>query len=63
MEKRIKTFLWGMLGFTAVAICTYLMNINDVREIDLYKLATIVVVVASGYIVNGLTKYLNRNER
>lgn len=60
LQKRIKGFIWGMGGFVAVAICAYLANISDIREIDFYKLATIVVVVASGYVVNQITKTLNQ---
>lgn len=60
IKKRVKGFLWGMGGFTIVAACGYLSNINDIREIDPYKLATIVVVVASGYVVNQISKYLNK---
>ncbi len=60
--KRVKTFLWGMGGFTAVAVCAYLVNISDIREIDFYKLATIVVTVAAGYVVNQVTKYLNTSK-
>ena len=59
ISERIKIWLWGMFGFVGVAIAVYLMNINDVREIDFWKLATIVVTVASGYVVNQYTKYLN----
>lgn len=57
--KRIKTFAWGMGGFTVVAVCAYLANISDIREIDFWKLGTIVVTVAAGYVVNQITKYFN----
>jgi len=57
--KRIKSFAWGMSGWTGVAAAAYLANIADVREIDIYKLATIVVVAACGYFVNQVTKILN----
>lgn len=60
MKKRIEGFVWGMGGFTIVALAAYLVNINDVREIDPYKLATIFVVTAAGYIVNAVTKSLNK---
>jgi hypothetical protein len=63
MEKTLKeraiTFAWGMGGFVGVAVCVYLMNIADVREINVFKLLTIVVTVAAGYVVNQGTKYLN----
>jgi len=59
LKKRVKSFIWGMGGFTAVAVCVYLSNIGDVREIDFYKLATIIITVASGYAVNQITKYFN----
>ena len=59
MDKRLKAFLWGMGGWTAVAAAAYLANIGDIREIDVYKLGTIVVVTASGYVVNQVTKILN----
>jgi hypothetical protein len=59
LETRIKSFLWGMGGFVAVAICAYLANIGDIREIDFWKLGTIVITVAAGYVVNGITKTLN----
>jgi hypothetical protein len=60
MDKRIKSFFWGMGGFTTVAVCAYLVNINDIRDIDPYKLSTIFVVSAAGYIVNQVTKTLNK---
>lgn len=60
IEKRVKGFLWGIGGFTAVAVFTYLANIGDIREIDGYKLATIILTVTSGYIVNQITKELNK---
>jgi hypothetical protein len=59
LKKRIKSFMWGMSGFVGVASCTYLANISDIREIDFYKLGTIVVTVAAGYVVNQITKMLN----
>lgn len=58
--NELKAFAWGLGGFTLVAVCAYLVNINDIREIDVYKLATIFVVSASGYIVNRITKRLNK---
>ena len=61
LEKRIKSFFWGMGGFTGVAVCAYLANIGDVREIDFWKIVTIIVTVAAGYVVNGVTKTINRN--
>lgn len=62
LKKRIITFLWGIGGFSAVATCAYLVNISDIREIDLYKLATIFVVAVAGYVVNQATKYINVGE-
>jgi NhaP-type Na+/H+ or K+/H+ antiporter len=59
LKERVITFLWGMGGFVGVAIAVYVMNISDVREIELWKLATIVITVAAGYVVNQGTKYLN----
>jgi len=59
LKKRIKGFAWGMSGFVGVAACAYLANISDIREIDFYKLGTIVVTVAAGYVVNQITKMLN----
>jgi hypothetical protein len=61
-KKRIKGFIWGMSGFTLVAVCTYLMNIADIREIDFWKLGTILVTVSAGYVVNGITKHLNTSK-
>ena len=61
LEKRIKGFFWGMGGFVAVGVCAYLANIGDIREIDFWKLGTIIVTVAAGYVVNGITKTLNKN--
>jgi len=58
--KRIKTFAWGMGGFLVVAVGTYTMNVADIREIDLWKVATIIVTVASGYAVNQVTKHYNQ---
>lgn len=60
MNKQVKSFIWGMGGFTLVAVSAYLANISDIREIDPYKLATIFVVTAAGYVVNQLTKTLNK---
>ena len=60
LKKRVKTFFWGMGGFTAVATGAYLVNISDIREIDFYKLATIFVVTCAGYVVNQVTKELNK---
>ena len=57
LNERVITFLWGMLGFVGVAVAVYLINISDVREIDPWKLVTIVVTVAAGYVVNQGTKY------
>lgn len=57
--ERVKTWLWGIGGFCAVAVAVYLMNIADVREIDFWKLATIVVTVGAGYVVNQGSKYVN----
>lgn len=59
LKERIIAFLWGMGGFTGVAVAVYLMNIGDVREIDVWKLVTIVVTVSAGYVVNQGTKYWN----
>lgn len=59
MKERLIRFAWGFGGFVAVALAAYLVNIGDVREIDLYKLATIFVVSAAGYVVNQGTKYVN----
>ena len=59
IKKRIITFLWGLGGFTLVAVAAYLVNIADVREIDIYKVATIFVVAAAGYVVNQMTRYIN----
>jgi hypothetical protein len=58
--KRIKTFAWGMGGFLVVAVGTYTMNLSDVRDIDFWKILTIILTVASGYAVNQFTKYLNK---
>jgi hypothetical protein len=62
LKKRIGTFLWGIGGFSAVAVCAYLVNISDIREIDLYKVVTIFVVAVAGYVVNQVTKYINVGE-
>lgn len=60
IKKQLRTYAWGLGGFTLVAVCAYLVNINDVREIDVYKLATIFVVSAAGYLVNIITKKINK---
>lgn len=62
LTERIKIFLWGMFGFASVSVCAYLVNISDIREIDPYKIATIIVVVSAGYVVNQYTKYLNTKQ-
>jgi ABC-type uncharacterized transport system permease subunit len=59
LKERVITFTWGMGGFIGVAVAVYLMNIADVREIDFWKLGTIVITVAAGYVVNQGTKYWN----
>ncbi len=58
LKERVIIFLWGMGGSAGVMVAVYLANVNDVREIDVWKLATIVVTVASGYVVNQYTKSL-----
>ena len=60
LKKRVISFAWGMGGFVLVAVCAYLANVGDIREIDFWKLGTIVVTVAAGYVVNGITKFLNK---
>lgn len=60
LKKRLKSFAWGFGGFTAVAVCAYLANLGDIRELDPYKLLTIFVVSGAGYVVNQLTKSLNK---
>ena len=59
LSKRVKSFLWRIGGFTAVAVCAYTANIGDIREIDFWKLATIFLTTVSAYVVNEVTKYLN----
>jgi hypothetical protein len=58
--KRIKTFAWGMGGFLVVAVGTYTMNLADIRDIDFWKILTIILTVASGYAVNQFTKIMNK---
>jgi hypothetical protein len=60
MDKRIKSFLWRAGAFVAVAIAGYLMNIGDVREVDPWTLATIFTVTLATYVVNEVTKHLNK---
>lgn len=59
MSKEVKTFLWGMGGFLAVAVCSYTANLADIRDIDFWKITTILLTVASGYVVNQITKRIN----
>lgn len=59
LKERIKTFAWGMSGLVVPAVAAFLMNIADIREIDFWKIATLVVVVASGYVFNQWTYFLN----
>lgn len=60
IKNRIKSFIWRAGLFSGVAIASYLMNIADIREIEAYKLATILVVTLATYVANEGTKYLNR---
>jgi len=60
MSKQLKTFFWGLSGFLAVAVCSYTANLADIRDLDFWKIATILITVGSGYIVNGITKALNK---
>jgi len=59
LKERMIIWLWGMGGFIGVAIATYLLNIADIREIDFWKITTIIVVVGAGYVVNQGSKYVN----
>jgi len=59
MNNRVKSFLWRWGAFVAISGGAYLTNIGDIREVDVYKLITIFVVVSAGYVVNEATKYLN----
>lgn len=59
MKERIIKFAWGFGGFVIVAVAAYLVNIADIREIDLYRVGTIAVISAAGYVVNQGTKYIN----
>lgn len=61
LMKRVKSFVWRAGGFVAVAAGAYLANIGDIREIDPYKLGTIVTVTLAAYVVNEVTKLLNSN--
>jgi len=60
LQKRVKSFLWGMGGFLVVAVGTYTMNLADIRDIDFWKILTIILTVASGYAVNQFTKIINK---
>lgn len=59
MKKRIQSFIWRYGAFVAVALSGYLMNIGNVREVDINTLATIFVVTSATYIFNEFTKHLN----
>lgn len=58
VKKYAMSYLWRAGVFVIVAVSVYLMNIADVREIDLYKLATIFVVTLATYVVNEGTKII-----
>lgn len=61
IKKYAMSYLWRAGIFVIVAVSVYLMNIADVREIDLYKLATIFVVTLATYVVNEGTKIIRDN--
>lgn len=58
-NKRVKSFMWRWGAFVIIAVGAYVGNIADIREVDLWKLATIFTTVTVAYLVNEATKYLN----
>ena len=62
-KTRLFSFIWRWGAFVGVALGAYVMNISDIRAIDMYKLTTIFVVVTAGYIFNEGTKYLNSSAK
>jgi len=59
---RIKSFVWRYGAFVAIAIAGYLMNIGNVKEVDVNTLATIFTVTTATFIFNEFTKYFNSNQ-
>lgn len=62
LKERAITFAWGLSGFLVPAVAAYLVNISDVREIDIWQVITLMVVVSSGYIINQWTYFLKNNK-
>lgn len=58
IAKYVRSYAWRAGVYVLVAAGVYLMNIADVREIDLYKLATIFTVTLATYVVNEGTKVI-----
>ena len=59
MNNRIQSFIWRWGAFVIIAVGAYVGNISDIREIDVWKLATIFITVTVAYVANEGTKYLN----
>ena len=59
VSKRVKSFVWRAGLFALMAISAYTMNLGDIREIDFWKLGTILLVTLSTFVGNEITKYFN----
>lgn len=57
--NRIKSFVWRYGAFVAIAVAGYLMNIGNIKEVELNTIATIFTVTTATYIFNEFTKYFN----
>jgi hypothetical protein len=58
-KTRLFSFIWRAGVFSGVAVAAYLVNVSDIREIDLFKLGTIFLVTIASYVLNEGTKYFN----
>lgn len=60
--NRIKSFVWRYGAFVAIAVAGYLMNIGNIKEVELNTIATIFTVTTATFVFNEFTKYFNSND-